>query len=62
MIKGIALVAALGWAFGASGQDTNKAAQKPKAEQIFIHGNVYTQVIDCATSLSSTRASRTSRS
>jgi hypothetical protein len=51
MIKGIALVAALGWAFGASGQGTNNGAQKPKAEQIFIHGNIYTQVIDPTASL-----------
>ena len=50
MIKRIALILVLGAAFGVSAQN---APQKPKAELIFTHGNIYTGVIDPAASLGS---------
>ena len=50
MIKRIALILVLGAAFGVSAQNT---PQKPKAELIFTHGNVYTGVLDPAASLGS---------
>ena len=50
MIKRIALILVLGAAFGVSAQNT---PQKPKAELIFTHGNIYTGVIDPAASLGS---------
>jgi predicted amidohydrolase YtcJ len=53
MIKGMALVTLLAAAFSASAQSTNTAAQKPKADVIFIHGNIYTEVIDSAAAFGS---------
>jgi predicted amidohydrolase YtcJ len=53
MIKGMALVTLLAAAFAASAQSTNTAAQKPKADIIFIHGNIYTEVIDSAAAFGS---------
>lgn len=53
MIKGMALVTLLGAALAASAQSTNTAAQKPKADVIFIHGNIYTEVIDSAAAFGS---------
>ena len=53
MIKGIALVTLLAAAFAAAAQSTNTAAQKPKADVIFIHGNIYTEVIDSAAAFGS---------
>ena len=53
MIKGMALVTLLAAAFAASAQSTNTAAQKPKADVIFIHGNIFTEVIDPATAFGS---------
>jgi predicted amidohydrolase YtcJ len=50
MKKRIALILVLGAAFGVSAQN---APQKPKAELIFTHGNIYTGVIDPAASLGS---------
>jgi predicted amidohydrolase YtcJ len=51
MIKRIALVTLLAAACGASAQSSNIAAQKPKAEVIFTHGNIYTEVVDPSASL-----------
>jgi len=53
MIKGMALVTLLAAAFAASAQSTNTAAQKAKADVIFIHGNIYTEVIDSAAAFGS---------
>jgi predicted amidohydrolase YtcJ len=53
MIKGMALVTLLAAAFAASAQSTNTAAQKPKADVIFTHGNIYTEVIDSAAAFGS---------
>lgn len=53
MIKGIALVALLAAAFAALAQSTNTAAQKPRADVIFIHGNIYTEVIDSSAAFGS---------
>ena len=53
MIKGMALVTLLAAAFAASAQSTNSAAQKAKADVIFIHGNIYTEVIDSAAAFGS---------
>ena len=53
MIKGMALVTLLAAAFAASAQSTNTAAQKPKADVIFVHGNIYTEVIDSAAAFGS---------
>jgi predicted amidohydrolase YtcJ len=53
MIKGMALVTLLGAALAVSAQSTNTAAQKPKADVIFIHGNIYTEVIDSAAAFGS---------
>ncbi len=50
MIKQIALVV-LGVACGASGQSASSGQQKPKADQIFFHANIYTEVIDPSASL-----------
>ena len=50
MIKQIALVV-LGVACGASGQSASSGRQKPKADQIFFHANIYTEVIDPSASL-----------
>jgi predicted amidohydrolase YtcJ len=52
MIKGVALVMLLAVASGAA-QNANTGTQKPKADLIFIHGNIYTQVIDPKASLGS---------
>jgi predicted amidohydrolase YtcJ len=52
MIKGVALVMLLSVASGAA-QSANTGTQKPKADLIFIHGNIYTQVIDPKASLGS---------
>ncbi len=49
MMKHIALVVlAAGWA---SGQSTSPGSQKPKADQIFFHANIYTEVVDPSLSL-----------
>jgi predicted amidohydrolase YtcJ len=53
MIKGMALVTLLAAAFAASAQSTNTTAQKAKADVIFIHGNIYTEVIDSAVAFGS---------
>lgn len=53
MIKGMALVTLLAAAFAASAQSTNSAAQKSRADVIFIHGNIYTEVIDSAAAFGS---------
>jgi hypothetical protein len=42
MMKGIAPVLLLAMVSGVSAQN----AQKPKADLIFVHGNVYTGVVD----------------
>jgi predicted amidohydrolase YtcJ len=49
----MALVTLLTAAFAASAQSTNTAAQKPKADVIFTHGNIYTEVIDSAAAFGS---------
>jgi predicted amidohydrolase YtcJ len=49
----MALVTLLAAAFAASAQSTNSAAQKAKADVIFIHGNIYTEVIDSAAAFGS---------
>jgi len=51
MIKRIALVTLLAAASGAPAQSSGTAAQKPKAEVIFTHGNIYTEVVDSSASL-----------
>jgi len=53
MIKGMALVTLLAAAFAAAAQSANTAAQKAKADVIFIHGNIYTEVIDSAAAFGS---------
>jgi len=59
MRKRIALILLLGLASGAlaqsgvSAQSAQPSAQKPKADLIFIHGNIYTGVVDAAASLGS---------
>ena len=52
MIKGMALVTLLAAAFAAA-QSANTATQKAKADVIFIHGNIYTEVIDSAAAFGS---------
>src|ERR1700692_3365732 len=53
MIKGMALVTLLAAAFAAAAQSKNTAEQKPKADVIFTHGNIYTEVIDSAAAFGS---------
>jgi len=52
MIKGVTVVMLLAVASGAA-QNADTTTQKPKADLIFIHGNIYTQVIDPKASLGS---------
>ena len=56
MMKRIALILLLGLASGVSAQSgahqsAQPSAQKPKADLIFTHGNIYTGVVDAAASL-----------
>jgi predicted amidohydrolase YtcJ len=52
MMKRIAPILLLGLASGALAQsDSLPSAQKPKADLIFTHGNIYTGVVDAAASL-----------
>src|SRR5258707_15813471 len=59
MRKRIALIVLLGLASGgvaqsgASTESAQSSAQKPKADLIFTHGNIFTGVVDAAASLGS---------
>jgi len=68
MMKRIALVLLLGLASGAlaqsgvSTQSAQPSAQKPKADLIFAHGNIFTGVVDAAASLGRASARKRWRS
>jgi predicted amidohydrolase YtcJ len=55
MIKQIALITLLGAACAGSAQTAGSTTQKPKADVIYIHGNIYTGIVNLDASIGSNR-------